>query len=254
MIMSIKEFIGFVKNHQKEKLSQNEIKAKISIFESDVKMVQKECISFKCFYLYLMSEHSKIVDDAYFSHPHNLDKPLSCYYINSSHNTYLTGFQIYSNSSVEIYRQCLLRGCRCVEIDCWDGPNSEPMVTHGYAMCTNVDFKDVIVAIKESAFVNSDLPVIISIENHCGSKNQAKMAYYFKEIFGNLLLAEAIPNQPIKEGAEFPSPNTLKMKIILKGKISEFGDKEIDINELDSDDKIIEIVDAIENVLLIQFR
>ncbi len=149
---------------------------------------------------YLMSDENAPVFLDRLDIYQDMDQPLPHYYINSSHNTYLTGRQFGGKSSVEMYRQCLLAGCRCIELDCWDGnpPENEPIITHGKAMCTNISFRDVIYAIRDCAFVTSEYPVILSFENHCSRHQQYKMAKYCDEIFGEFLLKEPLPDFPVR--------------------------------------------------------
>ncbi|KAK7141887.1 hypothetical protein R3I94_011547 [Phoxinus phoxinus] len=192
----------------------------IERYEPDETLKMKGLMSCDGFCRYLMSDENAPVFLDRLEVYQEMDHPLSHYFINSSHNTYLSGRQFGGRSSVEMYRQVLLTGCRCVELDCWDGKgeDQDPIITHGKAMCTDVLFKDVIQGIKETAFMTSEYPVILSFENHCTKHQQYKLARYCEDIFGDFLLKQPLDDFPMEAGCPLPSPNELRGKILIKNR------------------------------------
>ncbi|CAG1960370.1 unnamed protein product [Fusarium graminearum] len=155
----------------------------------------------------------------------DLDRPINEYFISTSHNTYLLGRQVATRSKLEGYIEALSKGCRSVEIDCWDGLNGQPVVKHGYSLTTSVSFRSVINAIKEYAFVSSDMPLWLSLEVHCCSSQRDIMAQVMIEVFGSSLITE--PLQGCLD--TLPSPSQLRGKILIKAKMPQ------DMNTKDSD-------------------
>jgi hypothetical protein len=107
----------------------------------------------------------------------------------------------------------LRKGCRCVEVDLWDGQSGEPVVFHGGTLTSKILFRDVLRAIAENAFVASPYPVILSLENHLSAEQQDVAAAMIRAELGSMLLTD------FGVRSQLPSPNELRLKIIIKGRI-----------------------------------
>ncbi|KAK3988940.1 PLC-like phosphodiesterase [Cladorrhinum sp. PSN332] len=136
---------------------------------------------------------------------HVLDRshPLPEYFISSSHNTYLKAHQLYGKSDAAAYEQILKSGARCVEIDAWDNSDNrdEPKVTHGWTLTSNIKFREVCEVVRDVVDYEATLPrvqgfgpspILISLENHCDTRGQARLAQIMTEVWGHRLLSSAI--------------------------------------------------------------
>ncbi|XP_034269819.1 1-phosphatidylinositol 4,5-bisphosphate phosphodiesterase gamma-1 isoform X2 [Pantherophis guttatus] len=216
--ISLSEFQTFLLEYQMELWAADLslVQDFMFTFLSDpLRVIEEPYFSSDEFLTFLFSKENSIWNSEFDAiRPEDMNNPLSHYWISSSHNTYLTGDQFSSESSLEAYARCLRMGCRCIELDCWDGPDGMPVIYHGHTLTTKIKFSDVLTTIKEHAFVTSDYPVILSIEDHCSIAQQRNMAQNFKKVFGDMLLTK-----PVDISADgLPSPNQLKRKILIKHK------------------------------------
>lgn len=216
--VSLLDFQSFLLEYQKEMWASDPTKVQEFMFHflrDPLREIDEPYFTPEEFVTFLFSKENNMWDSSLDTVcPQNMDNPLSHYWISSSHNTYLTGDQFSSESSLEAYARCLRMGCRCIELDCWDGPDGMPVIYHGHTLTTKIKFNEVLLTIKEHAFVTSEYPVILSIEDHCSIAQQRNMAQHFKKVFGDMLLTK-----PVDVSADvLPSPNQLKRKILIKHK------------------------------------
>eukprot|EP01102_Stenamoeba_stenopodia_P010191 TRINITY_DN3044_c0_g2_i2.p1 TRINITY_DN3044_c0_g2~~TRINITY_DN3044_c0_g2_i2.p1 ORF type:complete len:513 (-),score=90.16 TRINITY_DN3044_c0_g2_i2:108-1646(-) len=208
--LSADDFLRFLEAEQKETLTREKVQEIITMFQGP----KSTAMSRSAFSDYMNSTFNFICDPEKTEKVyHDMTKPLTYYWIASSHNTYLEGHQLTGYSSADMYIRVLKTGCRCVELDCWDGDDGWPVILHGHTLTKKIKFSSTVRVIRDYAFYASPYPVILSIENHCCDAQQVRMAEVFKEVFGDSLLDP----KTLKSAKYLPSPEELKYKIILKG-------------------------------------
>ncbi|XP_012588274.1 PREDICTED: 1-phosphatidylinositol 4,5-bisphosphate phosphodiesterase zeta-1 [Condylura cristata] len=186
----------------------------IQKYEPIEEVKQARQMSFEGFTRYIGSPECLLFNNECEKVYQDMTHPLNDYFISSSHNTYLISDQFLGPSDLWGYVSALVKGCRCLEIDCWDGSQNEPVVYHGYTLTSKLLFKTVIQAIQKYAFITSDYPVVLSLENHCSPSQQEVMADNLQSTFGDALLSDMLDDFPDK----LPSPEALKFKILVKNK------------------------------------
>ena len=218
-VITAKGLQRFFKEHQKENITEREATEMILFFSKGVKLEEKKTkieeisnniykqsgtqdkavsltqeqidllqMDLSEFKELLYSTIASVLDQDKLNKPLNMNRPINDYFINSTHNTYLTGHQLAGKSSVNMYSFAMLEGYRLVEMDCYNGKGDDIIITHGYTLASDIKLKDVLVELKKTAFVNSDLPVVLSIENHMDKYHQDVMANDFKNILQDLYI------------------------------------------------------------------
>lgn len=102
-------------------------------------------------------------------------------------------------------------------VDCWDGPNGEPQITHGHTLTSKVPLRDVIEAISRYAFAASPFPLILSLEIHTEVIQQSTIANILRSILGEKLLDKPLEDTS-SDLVALPSPRDLTGKILVKAK------------------------------------
>ncbi|KXN88962.1 1-phosphatidylinositol 4,5-bisphosphate phosphodiesterase 1 [Leucoagaricus sp. SymC.cos] len=207
-------FRHFIRDIQKSSATEDELKSIFVKYTHAPSLSNDLVMSLDQFSSFLLSPDNAVFYDNQ-GIWQDMNRPLSDYYVSSSHNTYLVGHQLVGVSTIEGYIRALLHSCRSVELDIYDG-DEEPMIYHGKTFTSKVSLRDICKAIMKYAFITSPYPLVISAEVHCGLRQQDMIVDIMKEVFGEKLIQAPVENRPKLD--KLPSPEELKCKILFKAR------------------------------------
>ncbi|CAF3334143.1 unnamed protein product [Rotaria socialis] len=212
--LTIEQLKNFLQKEQHmNTLSIEDCARLIARFEPSIEGRQSEELGVDGFRLLLLHDEFCIMNpDRIHRIYHDMTRPITDYFIATSHNTYLQDNQIFGDCTAETYIHALKTGCRAVEMDCYDGREGEPVVYHGNTITEPIKLEEILLAVQLHAFDTSPYPLFLNIENHCSYEQQGIMANLLKAIFKDSLISK-----PLTEDFQaLPSPEQLKYKVLIR--------------------------------------
>ncbi|KAK2640998.1 hypothetical protein Ddye_022761 [Dipteronia dyeriana] len=213
--MTVEDLLRFMKEVQGEENATTEQAHNIFNSLKHLFIFHRKDLHLDAFFRYLLGDHNLPISS---NVHHDMTAPLAHYFLYTGHNSYLTGNQLSSNSSVDPIIQALRRGVRVIELDLWPNTKKNDIkVCHGGTLTSPVDLIKCLRAIKDNAFVASEFPVVITFEDHLTPNQQEKVAQMVTKVFGDML-------HQSDHLDEFPSPESLKKKVLISTKPPEAED------------------------------
>ena len=172
------ELIGLILSFfiNKENVTFSDCRNLITKYEPNEEYKKQNKLTLYGFISYL-NDHDQYIDNPAMCDKvyQDMNLPFSHYFINSSHNTYLRGDQLTSESKAESYINAIMMGSRLVEssptsflfccfckkrinvvviflVDLYDGSDGQPKIYHKSTLTSKLNFEDALIAIKEYAF------------------------------------------------------------------------------------------------------
>ncbi|XP_045442141.1 1-phosphatidylinositol 4,5-bisphosphate phosphodiesterase delta-3 isoform X3 [Pipistrellus kuhlii] len=171
-VLSAPELLEFLEDQGEASATLAHAQQLIQTYELNETAKQHELMTLDGFMMYLLSPEGDALNPAHTCTFQDMDQPLAHYFISSSHNTYLTDSQIGGLSSTEAYVRAFAQGCRCVELDCWEGPGGEPVIYHGHTLTSKILFRDVVQAVRDHAFTQLKGRVLVKGKKLPAARNE----------------------------------------------------------------------------------